>query len=76
MLAPKRRLGRVLHRLLGVILEAFEVLGGLGSVGRVLKVLLHGAWAVWSLYDRIATSSDVQGRGHRTGVNITLMLTD
>ena len=47
MLAPKMRFGEVHHRLLGVIFEVFEVLGGLGCSGRVLKAVLHGSWAVW-----------------------------
>ena len=35
------------HRLLGVIFEIYEVLGGLGRFGLELRAVLHGSWAVW-----------------------------
>ena len=43
MLAPKTRPGGVPHRVLGVIFEVFEALGGLGRFGRVLRAVLHGS---------------------------------
>ena len=46
MLAPKMRLGGVPHRLLGVIFEVFEVLGGLG--------LPSASWEVfWAALGRV-----------------------
>ena len=44
MLAPKTRPRGVPHRVLGVIFEVFEALGGLGRFGRVLRPVLHGSW--------------------------------
>ena len=41
MLVPQTKPGGVPHRLLEVILEIFEVLGGLGRCGRILKAVLH-----------------------------------
>ena len=43
MLAPNRKPGVVPHRLLGVILTAFNVFSGLGRFGRVLRAVLHGS---------------------------------
>ena len=40
-MAPKPRPGGVPHRLLGLILEIFEALGGLGPCGRILRAALH-----------------------------------
>ena len=37
MLVPQTKPGGVPHRLLEVILEIFEVLGGLGRFGRMLR---------------------------------------
>ena len=42
MLVPQTKPGGVPHRLLEVILEIFEVLGGLGRFGRMLRAVLHG----------------------------------
>ena len=42
ILVPQTRPGGVPHRLLDVILEIFEVLGGLGRFGRMLRAILHG----------------------------------
>ena len=42
MLVPQTKPGGVPHRLLEVILESFEVLGGLGRFGRILRAVLHG----------------------------------
>ena len=44
MLATKTRPEGVPHRVLGVIFEVFEALGGLGRFGRVLRPVLHGSW--------------------------------
>ena len=41
LLVPQTKPGGVPNRLLGVILEIFEVLGGLGRFGRILKAVLH-----------------------------------
>ena len=41
-LNPRTKPGGVPHRLLEVILEIFEVLGGLGRFGRILRAVLHG----------------------------------
>ena len=41
MLVSHTKPGGVPHRLLEVILEIFEVLGGLGRFGRILKAVLH-----------------------------------
>ena len=32
------------HRVMGVVFEVFEALGGLGRFGRVLRPVLHGSW--------------------------------
>ena len=42
MLVPQTKPGGVPHRLLEVILEIFEVLGGLGRFGRMWRAVLHG----------------------------------
>ena len=42
ILVPQTKPGGVPHRLLEVILEIFEVLGGLGRFGRILRAVLHG----------------------------------
>ena len=42
MLVPQTKPGGVPHRLLEVILEIFEVLGGLGRFGRILRAVWHG----------------------------------
>ena len=42
MLVPQTKPGGVPHRILEVILEIFEVLGGLGRFGRMLRAVLHG----------------------------------
>ena len=42
MLVPQTKPGGVPHRLLEVVLEIFEVLGGLGRFGRILRAVLHG----------------------------------
>ena len=42
MLVPQTKPGGVPHWLLEVILEIFEVLGGLGRFGRILRAVLHG----------------------------------
>ena len=42
MLVPQTKPGGVPHRLLEVILEIFEFLGGLGRFGRLLRAVLHG----------------------------------
>ena len=42
ILVPQTKPGGVPHRLLEVILGIFEVLGGLGRFGRILRAVLHG----------------------------------
>ena len=42
MLVPQTKPGGVCHRLSELILEIFEVLGGLGRFGRMLRAVLHG----------------------------------
>ena len=42
MLIPQTKPGGVPQRLLEVILEIFEVRGGLGRFGRMLRAVLHG----------------------------------
>ena len=42
MVVPQKKPGGVPHRLLEVVLEIFEVLGGLGRFGRMLRAVLHG----------------------------------
>ena len=42
MLVPQTKPGGVPHRLLEIILEIFDVLGGLGRFGRILRAVLHG----------------------------------
>ena len=42
ILVPQTKPGGIPHRLLEVILEIFEVLGGLGRFGRMLGAGLHG----------------------------------
>ena len=42
MLVPHTKPGGVPHRLLEVIVEIFEVLGGLGRFGRMLRAVLLG----------------------------------
>ena len=50
ILVPQTKPGGVPHRLLEVILEIFEVLGGLGRFGRMLRAVLQGyGWSCRAL---------------------------
>ena len=53
MLAPNRKPGVVPHRLLGVILTAFNVFSGLGRFGRVLRAVLHGSGRSGKAFERL-----------------------
>ena len=60
MLAPKTRPGGVPHRILGVIFEVFEALGGLGHFGPVLRPCTALGRNMWSRWLQVALQDRAQ----------------
>ena len=67
MLAPKTRPGGVPHRLLEIILEIFEVRGGLGRFGRMLRAALHGSGRSGGALERFLLGLRRRGGGSWRG---------